>query len=86
MEEYTRNNKPPDSIVLDNPKSIYSFAIFGKNGSAGIDPKPVTTERYIYMYVATTATITEEPTVTGPHPSGKISSCFMIYMYMQILH
>ena len=61
MVEYTRNNKPPDSIDLDNPNSIYTFAIFGKNGNAGIDPKPVTTKRYSYMYTTTT---TEEPSVT----------------------
>ena len=84
MEEYTHNNKPSDNITLDNPNSNYTLAVFGKNGSAGIDPKPVTTKRY--MNVATTSATTEEPSVTVPHPSGKISSHVMFYMYMQILH
>ena len=68
--EYTRYNKPPDSIALDNPQNIYSFAIFGKNRNAGIDPKPVTTKRYMYA-VATTAATTEEPSQTFP---SKVSS------------
>ena len=80
--EYTRN-RPSDNIVLDNPDSNYTFAIFGKNGNAGIDPIPVANKRYMYA-VATTATTTEEPAVIGPQLSSKISSRFLyviIYMY-----
>ena len=64
MVEYTRD-KPDNIIVLDKSDRAYTFAIFGKNGNAGIDPKPVTTKRYMYA-VATTATTTEEPSQTLP--------------------
>ena len=47
MVEYTRN-KLPDDTVLDKSDHAYTFAIFGKNGHVGIDPKPVATKRYMY--------------------------------------
>ena len=80
VEEYTRN-RPSDNIVLDKSDRAYTFAIFGRNGNAGIDPKPVATKRYIlYMYVATNAT-TEEPSQTLP---SKVffSKNTCIYMYV----
>ena len=59
VEEYTHNNKPPDNITLDNPKSNYTLAIFVKNGNAGIGQSPVITERYVAP--TTTTAITEPP-------------------------
>ena len=40
VEEYTRNKPSDDIIVLDKSDRAYTFAIFGKNGHVGIDPKP----------------------------------------------
>ena len=96
VEEYTRNNKPPENIVLDNPNGSYTFAIFGKNGNVRFDPEPVATKRYMHM--ATGATTTEEPSQTIPHPSSKffifswdlciysvhVYACVYMYMYMYV--
>ena len=70
MVEYTRNNKPPANITLDNPNSNYTFAVFGKNGNAGIDPSPVIT--------VSGSVAPEEPSETIP---SKISSVLK-NMYM----
>ena len=40
VEEYSRSTEFPVTIPVDNPKK-YTCALFGKNGTSGIDTKPV---------------------------------------------
>ena len=40
VEEYDRSTEFPVTISVDSTEK-YTFAVFGKNGTSGIDPKPV---------------------------------------------
>ena len=42
MEEYDRSTEFPVTISVDNTER-YTFAVFGKNGTDGIEKEPVIT-------------------------------------------
>ena len=77
---YKQNTSFPVSITIDNPEAkIYTFAIFGRDGSTNIDRIPLTSTRVEFETTeATTSMIVPTPseTVTPTHGMSLTS-----YMY-----
>ena len=64
VEEYSNNDEFPIHIPVNKSGGIYTFAVFGKNGSI-IDEMPTTT--VTCMVNAPMATLS--PTTSMPHPT-----------------
>ena len=55
---YKQNTSFPVSITIDNPEGkIYTFAIFGRDGTTNIDRMPLTRTRVMYETTETTTSI-----------------------------
>ena len=68
---YKHNTSFPVSITIDNPGKIYSFAIFGRDGSNNIDRLPLTSTRVMFETTETTSVIVSPPTETVTPTHGK---------------
>ena len=87
VEEYSNNDEFSIHIPVNKSGGIYTFAVFGKNGSI-IDEMPTTT--VTYMVNAPMATLS--PTTSMPHPTVAgpgmylimilLSDCYSIYGIM----
>ena len=68
---YKQNTSFPVSITIDNPEGkIYTFAIFGRDGSTNIDRIQLTRTRVMYETTETTTSMivpTPSETVTPTH-------------------
>ena len=66
---YKQNTSFPVSITIDNPEGkIYTFAIFGRDGSTNIDRIPLTSTRVEFETTETTTSmIVPTPTETVTH-------------------
>ena len=67
---YKQNTSFPVSITIDNPEGkIYTFAIFGRDGSTNIDRIPLTRTRVEFETTDPTSMIVPTPseTVTPTH-------------------
>ena len=69
MTYYKQNTSFPVSITIDNTEGkIYTFAIFGRDGSTDIDRLPLTRTRVEFETTETTSVIpTPSETVTPTH-------------------
>ena len=65
---YKQNTSFPVSITIDNTEGkIYTFAIFGRDGSTNIDRIPLTSTRVEFETTETTTVPTLTETVTPTH-------------------
>ena len=69
----------PVSITIDNPRKIYTFAIFGRDGTTNnIDKLPLTSTRVKFKTTPVTSSVNPAPTPNAsPKPPG-ISFCVLV--------
>ena len=64
---YKQNTSFPVSITIDNPEGkIYTFAIFGRDGSTNIDRVPFTSQLILFEVTKTTVRSPVEETAKPP--------------------
>ena len=61
---YKHNTSFPVSLTIDNLEKIYTFAIFGRDGTTNIDRLPLTSTRAMFETTKTTNSVIPTPTET----------------------